>query len=56
MLVISTLGVLHQPTDVGTTAAVVWVGITLLFAGMAAGSLALQLRNAHRCFEEEERR
>ena len=56
LLVICSLGVLLQPTAVGTTAVVVWVGVTLLFAGMAAGSLALQFRNAHRCFEEEERR
>ena len=56
LLVICSLGVLLQPTAVGTTAVVVWVGITLLFAGMAAGSLALQLRNAHRCFEENGRR
>lgn len=56
LLVICSLGVLLQPTAVGTTAVVVWVGITLLFAGVAAGSLALQLRNAHRCFEENGRR
>ena len=31
------------------TAVIVWVGITLLLAGITAFSLALQLRNAHHC-------
>ena len=33
----------------GTTAVIVWVGISLLFAGVAACSLSLQLHRAHRC-------
>ena len=37
------------PLVIGTTAVIVWVGITLLLAGITAFSLALQLRNAHHC-------
>ena len=32
-------------------AVLVWVSISLLFAGAAACSMALQLRTAHRCME-----
>lgn len=53
LLLLCSLGILFQPLGVGTTAVVVWVGITLLFAGAAACTLALQLRNAHLCFEAE---
>ena len=49
LLLLCSLWILFQPLVFGTTAVVVWVGITLLFAGVAAFSLALQLRNAHRC-------
>ena len=52
LLLLCSLWILFQPLEVGTTAVVVWVGITLLFAGAAAGSLALQLRTAHRTLEE----
>ena len=41
--------VLGQPLVFGTTAVIVWVGISLLFAGVAACSLSLQLHRAHRC-------
>ena len=49
LLLLCSLWILFQPLVFGTTAVIVWVGITLLFAGIAACSLALQLRNAHRC-------
>lgn len=55
LLLLCSLGILFQPLGVGTAAVVIWVGITLLFAGVAACTLALQLRNAHRCFETEQR-
>ena len=53
LLLLCSLWILFRPLGVGTTAVVVWVGITLLFAGVAACSLALQLRSAHLCFEEK---
>ena len=40
--------VLIQPLVFGTTMVVVWVGISLLFAGIAAISLAMQLKSAHK--------
>ena len=49
LLLLCSLWILFQPLVFGTAAVIVWVGITLLFAGVAACSLALQLRNAHRC-------
>ena len=49
LLLLCSLWILFQPLVFGTTAVIVWVGITLLFAGVAAFSLALQLRNAHHC-------
>ena len=42
------LWVLIQPLVFGTTMVVVWVGISLLFAGIAAISLAMQLKSAHK--------
>ena len=47
LLLVCSLGILLQPTGVGSAAVVVWVGITLLFAGAAACSMAIQLRRAH---------
>lgn len=38
----------NQPLVFGTTMVVVWVGISLLFAGIAAISLAMQLKSAHK--------
>lgn len=52
LLLLCALWILFQPLVFGTTAVVVWVGISLLFAGVAACSLAMQLRQAHRCLEE----
>lgn len=49
LLVLCSLWILFQPLVFGTTAVVVWVGISLLFAGAAASSLAFQLQRAHRC-------
>lgn len=50
LLVLCSLWILFQPLVFGTSAVIVWVGISLLFAGAAACSLSLQLRQAHRCF------
>lgn len=49
LLVLCSLWILFQPLVFGTTAVVVWVGISLLFAGAAACSLGFQLQRAHRC-------
>lgn len=49
LLVLCSLWILFQPLVFGTTAVIVWVGISLLFAGAAACSLAFQLQRAHRC-------
>lgn len=51
LLLLCSLWILIQPS-VGTAAVIIWVGISLLFAGAGACSLALQLRKAHHCFEE----
>lgn len=51
LLVICALWMLFQPLVFGTTAVVVWVGISLLFAGISTLSLSLQLRSAHRIAE-----
>ena len=53
LLLLCSLWILFQPLVFGTTAVVVWVGITLLLAGIAAFSLALQLRNAHHCLHSD---
>lgn len=53
LLLLCALWILLQPLVFGTTAVVVWVGISLLFAGVAACSLALQLRRAHHCLEKK---
>lgn len=55
LLLFCSLWILFQPLVVGTTAVVVWVGISLLLAGIAACSFALQLRKAHRCLERSRR-
>ena len=47
LLLLCSLWVLIQPLVFGTTMVVVWVGISLLFAGIAAISLAMQLKSAH---------
>lgn len=51
LLLLCSLWILLQPLVFGTTAVLVWVSISLLFAGAAACSMALQLRTAHRCME-----
>lgn len=51
LLVLCALWVLFQPLVIGTTAVIVWVGVSLLFAGIAACSFAMQLHKAHRCLE-----
>ena len=48
LLLLCSLWVLIQPLVFGTTMVVVWVGISLLFAGIAAISLAKQLKSAHK--------
>lgn len=53
LLLLCALWVLFQPLVVGTAAVVIWVGISLLFAGVAAFSLAFQLHRAHHCLDAE---
>lgn len=48
LLLLCSLWILFQPLVFGTAAVIIWVGISLLFAGVAACSLAFQLRNAHK--------
>ncbi len=49
LLTICALWMLFRPLVFGTTVVVVWVGIALLIAGIAAISLSLQLHASHRC-------
>lgn len=51
LLLLCSLWILFQPLVFGTTAVIVWVGISLLVAGIAAFSLSLQLHKAHHCLE-----
>lgn len=51
LLLLCSLWILFQPLVFGTTAVIIWVGISLLFAGIAACSLAIQLRQAHKSLE-----
>lgn len=53
LLLIAALWILFQPLVFGTAAVVVWVGISFLFAGIAACSLAMQLRQAHHCLDNK---
>lgn len=48
LLLVCSLWILIQPA-VGGAAVIIWIGISLLFAGAGACSLALQLRRAHHC-------
>lgn len=48
LLLLCALWILFQPLVFGTTAVVVWVGISLLFAGVAAITMSIQLHNAHK--------
>lgn len=54
LLLLCSLWILLQPLVFGSTAVLVWASISLLFAGAAACSMALQLRHAHRCMERRE--
>lgn len=49
LLLLCALWMLFRPLVFGTAMVVVWVGVGLLFAGVAALSLAFQLHNSHRC-------
>ena len=51
LLMLCALWILFQPLVFGTTAVIVWVGISLLLSGVAACSFSMQLRQAHRCIE-----
>lgn len=51
LLLLCSLWILFQPLVFGTAAVVIWVGISLLFAGVAACSLSLQLHTAHNCLQ-----
>lgn len=51
LLLLCSLWILFQPLVIGTAAVIIWVGISLLFAGIAAFSLALQLHKAHDCLK-----
>lgn len=53
LLLLCSLWILFQPLVIGTTAVIIWVGISLLFAGVAAFALSLQLHRAHHCFEDK---
>lgn len=48
LLMLCSVWILMQPLVFGTTAVLVWVGVSLLFAGAGACSMAFQLRHAHR--------
>lgn len=55
LLILCSLWMLLQPLAFGSTAVVVWVGLSLLFAGISTVSLSLQLRSAHRIAEAPRR-
>lgn len=49
LLLLCALWMLFQPLVFGTAVVIVWVGIALLLAGIAAIALAFQLHASHRC-------
>lgn len=49
LLLICSLWIIFRPLVFGAAAVVLWVGLSLLLAGIAACSLSLQLHRAHRC-------
>lgn len=51
LLLLLSLWILFQPLVFGTVAVVVWVGISLLFAGLSTFIFALQLKNIHAHFK-----
>ena len=48
LLMLCSMWILLQPVVIGTSMVIVWVGISLLFAGIAAIMLSLQLKSAHK--------
>ena len=48
LLLLLSMWILFQPILFGTAAVIIWVGISLLFAGMSACILAFQLRDVHK--------
>lgn len=52
LLLLFSVWILFQPLVFGTTAVIIWVGVSMFFAGASACSLALQLRQAHTCFSK----
>lgn len=48
LLIIVSIVILAQPILFGVEAVIIWVGISLLFAGLSVSAFALQLRNAHK--------
>lgn len=53
LLLLCALSILFQPLVFGSTAVVVWVGLSLLLAGASAALLGLQLRTAHRVADKQ---
>ena len=53
LLLLCSLSILLQPLVFGSTAVLVWVGVSLLFVGAGACSMAFQLRHAHRVLDAE---
>lgn len=53
LLLLCALGILFQPLVFGSTAVMVWVGLSLLLAGASAALLGLQLRTAHRVADKQ---
>lgn len=53
LLLLCALGILFHPLVFGSTAVVVWVGLSLLLAGASAALLGLQLRTAHRVADKQ---
>ena len=48
LLIVAAFWVLFQPLVVGTSAVVVWIGVSLLFAGIYTFIYALQLQSFHK--------
>lgn len=51
LLLLCSIWILMQPLVFGSAVVIAWVGISLLFAAGATVSVALQLRQAHRCMK-----
>ena len=48
LLLLLSMWILFQPILFGTAAVIIWVGISLLFAGMSTCIFAFQLRDVHK--------